>query len=117
MEKPKKRSELQPMKSSCVDCGNPFNLTTEEISRNKEKKIPLPARCRACRRSKLIELKLKRLTKLIFKILNVVEQIANPGARGFVRGKLTVSKIIIKKKHEPKLPEEQKERVATQEKS
>lgn len=94
-----KRSELQPMKSECIDCGTGFALATDEVMRNKEKKIPLPTRCKACRRSKLIEIKLKRLTKLIFRVLGLIE------------GRKPA------KKYEPKLQKEQKEGVATQEKS
>lgn len=112
MEKPK-RSELQPMKNECVDCGNNFTLDADDVMKNKEKKIPLPTRCKACRRSKLIELKLKRLTKLIFKILNIVEH----NADGFVRGKIVTTKLVIKKKNEPELQEEQGKGVETQEKS
>jgi len=67
-----KRSKLLTTESTCVDCGNPFKVNIDEVSRFKDKKIPLPTRCRGCRRSKLIELKLKRITKILFKVLKEV---------------------------------------------
>jgi hypothetical protein len=67
-----KRSKLLTTESICIDCGNNFKVTIEEMSRFKDKRIPLPTRCKSCRRSKLIELKLKRMTKVLFKILSVV---------------------------------------------
>lgn len=64
-----KRSHLMNTESTCVDCGNLFKVSIDEIGRFKDKKIPLPTRCKSCRRYKLIEIKLKKITKLLFKIL------------------------------------------------
>lgn len=88
-----RRSSLVNTESTCIDCGNPFKVSIEEIGRFKDKKIPLPTRCKACRRYKLIEIKLKKLTKICFKILDSVGN----------------------KKHEPKLQKKQKPRKPTQE--
>lgn len=60
------RSRLLQTEATCIDCGNPFKVSVEEYSRYKEKNIPLPTRCKACRRYKLIEIKLKKITKLLF---------------------------------------------------
>ncbi len=80
----------QAPENTCVDCGRPFQIAAKEIDRFKEKKIPLPTRCRVCRRSKLIENKLKRLTKVIFQIY-----------------------ALLKAKDEPKLQKKSKERKQT----
>lgn len=69
-----KRSALLNSNADCIDCGNPFKVTIEEMGRFKDKKIPLPTRCKACRRYKLIEIKLKKLTKVCFKILEKVDR-------------------------------------------
>jgi len=63
------RSKLLSTESNCIECGNPFKVSIEEYGRFKDKKIPLPTRCKACRRYKLIEIKLKKITKLLFNIL------------------------------------------------
>lgn len=60
------------MNSDCSECGNAFTVTIDEVTRFKEKQIPIPTRCKACRRSKLIEMKLKKLTKICFQILDKV---------------------------------------------
>lgn len=66
------RSKLLTQDSTCLECGNPFKVSIEEIGRYKDKKIPLPTRCKGCRRYKMIESKLKRITKLCFDILKKV---------------------------------------------
>ena len=90
-----KRSMMLSSKATCVECSNPFKISLEEFSRFKDKRIPLPTRCKACRRYKLIEIKLKKITKLLFMILD---------------GKK-------KKRYEPKLQTKQSQRKPTQEKS
>ena len=64
-----RRSKMLNVDSACVECGNLFKVSIDEVGRYKDKKIPLPTRCKACRRYKIIEIKLKRLTKLCFDIL------------------------------------------------
>jgi hypothetical protein len=66
------RSKLLTTDSTCIECGNIFKVNIEEISRWKDKKIPLPTRCKACRRYKLIENKLKKVTKVCFQILKKI---------------------------------------------
>lgn len=67
-----RRSSLLNSSANCIECGNPFKVSIEEMGRFKDKKIPLPTRCKACRRYKLIEIKLKKLTKICFRILEKI---------------------------------------------
>lgn len=67
-----KRSQVLNTESNCVECGNTFKVSLDEIKRFKEKKIPIPTRCKPCRRYKLIEIKLKKLTKVCFQILDKI---------------------------------------------
>lgn len=90
-----RRSNLVKTDSTCIECGNTYKVSIEEVGRFKDKKIPLPTRCKACRRYKLIEIKLKKITKLLFFIID--------------GGK--------KKRYEPKLQAKPSKRIPTQEKS
>ena len=58
------RSKTLNTDSTCIECGSIFKVSFDEIKRFQEKKIPVPTRCRSCRRYKLIEIKLKKITKL-----------------------------------------------------
>lgn len=62
------RSRVLNTDSKCIECNSIFKVSFDEIARFKEKGIPIPTRCRSCRRYKLIEIKLKKLTKLCFQI-------------------------------------------------
>lgn len=65
-----KRSNMLSSGATCVECSTPFKVSLEEYSRFKDKHVPLPTRCKACRRYKLIEIKLKKITKLLFMIID-----------------------------------------------
>ena len=83
------------MKNNCKDCGREFEISLEEVQRFREKKMTMPKRCRACRRSEMFDQKLKVIRKILSRVLYLLE----PNKTN---------------NHEQKLSKEQSERVESQ---